>query len=423
MIAFDDEIIKIIIWFLYAVGLYFSLFWLYSLLFDSKAQKKRKKKTWPAVTVILPMYNEENTVEPSLDSVYALDYPKDKLKVICVNDGSKDNTLSILKKLKEKYDFTLINQKNQGKYMALNNAIKIIKTPYFACLDADSFVEPDSLRNIIDDFHDSSVVAVMPIMKVNNPRNLLQRIQWFEYILNIFYKYIMGKLDCIHVTPGPFTTYRTDIVKKVGGFHQGHLTEDLEMALRLQDNHYKIKQSVDSTVYTNVPATIKAFVSQRTRWYQGTMYNVKDYKHFLFNRKYGDFGLFQMPLVALSGIFTLVGALIFFYIMYQDTFAQIKRMYLTHFDFGTYLKNFGLHFSFLDMNWQVMFTSFILFFILSLIIYLSFEYVNEKISIFKNIKYFIMFLVYLFGYNFLLAYVWLIVVINLTFRRTTTWVK
>ncbi|NIA04097.1 MAG: glycosyltransferase [Nitrospiraceae bacterium] len=423
MVAIDELVIKIIIWALYAIGIFFSLFWLYSLLLDPKPDKKKKVKKWPKVTVILPMYNEEKSVEKSIESVFSLDYPKNKLKVICVNDGSSDNTLSILEKLRKKYDFTIINQKNQGKFMALNNALKITDTPFFACLDADSYVQANSLKQLIKDFNDESVVAVMPIMKVYKPKNLLQRIQWFEYIINIFYKYIMGRMDCIHVTPGPFTVYRADIVKKLGGFKKGHLTEDLEMALRLQSNHYKIKQNVEAVVYTDAPETYKQFISQRVRWYGGTMYNVKDYKHLLFNPKYGDFGLFQMPLVALSGIFTLIGVIVFIYIFSKDTFFRIKRMYLTHFDFGTYIKSYHFNFSLLDMNWQVLFTSFVMFFVFFLIIYLSFEYVHERFSVFKNIKYLIMFILYIFGYNFLLAYVWFVVIIKIIFKRTTHWTK
>ncbi len=423
MIPIDEQIAKVIIWFLYIVGLYFSLFWLYSLIFDEKKYVRKKISKWPGVTVIIPCYNEEKTIEKTLECVFNLDYPKEKLKVICVNDGSKDNTLKILKKLKKKYNFTLIDQENQGKYMALNNALKIVKTKYFSCLDADSYVEKDSLKKLIEEFDSKEVVAVMPVMKVHNPQNIIQRVQWFEYILNIFYKYIMGKLDCIHVTPGPFSTYRTEVVKKLGGFRKGHLTEDLEMALRLQDNHYRLKQSVTAVVHTNSPNNLKSFINQRTRWYQGTLLNVKDYKHFLFNRKYGDFGFFQMPLVAITGILTLIGVLVVVYLFLKGIYFNIKRMYLTNFDFATYLKDLRFNFSILDLDWQVLFTSFFLFFILFNVIFLAFNYVNERTSIFKNFKYFLMFLYYLFVYKFIMALIWFRVLKRIIFNKDTKWLK
>ncbi|MCA9496433.1 MAG: glycosyltransferase family 2 protein [Nanoarchaeota archaeon] len=422
-VAIDEQVAKVIIWILYFVGLYFSFFWLSVLIFDPKDNSKKKRKVWPEVTVILPMYNEQKHVEWTLDSVYNLDYPKNKLKVICVNDGSTDNTLKILKKLNQKYDFKLINKKNGGKHTALNEALKVTKTPYFACLDVDCYVESNALKNIIEEFDTKDVASVMPIMKVNNPENILQRVQWLEYIMNIFYKYIMGKLDCIHVTPGPFATYRTKIVQDLGGFRKGHMTEDLEMALRLQNNHYILKQTLNSVVYTASPKTTKAFISQRTRWYQGTLLNVMDYKHFLFNRKYGEFGMYHMPLVAITGILALVGVLTMIYLFLKEMYFTIKRMYLTHFDFWTYITNYKWNTGWLDFDYQVMFSSLVLFMLIFIIIYLSFAGTREKTSLLRNFKYFFMFLYYFFVYKFVMGYIWFKVVWKVMLKKGNKWEK
>ncbi len=421
--AIDEQIAKFIIWTLYFIGLYFSLFWLTVLIFNPKENSKRKYKKWPEVTIILPMYNEEKHIEWTLDSVFELDYPKDKLKIICVNDGSTDNTLKLLKKLNKKYNFKIIDKKNGGKHSALNKALEEIETEFFACLDADCAVEKDALKHIIEEFDHKNVASVMPIMKVYKPENILQKVQWLEYIMNIFYKYIMGKLDCIHVTPGPFSTYNTKIVKNLGGFKKGHMTEDLELALRLQDNHYKLKQSLNAIVYTASPKNIKAFVSQRTRWYQGTLLNVKDYRHFLFNKKYGEFGMYHMPLVAITGILAFIGILTVIYLFLKETYFTIKRWYLTNFDFWTYITNYRWNSGFLDFDWQVIFLSSILFLMIFIIIYLSFIGTKEKISILNNIKYFIMFIYYFFIYKFIMGYIWGKVIFRLTFKKNNKWEK
>ena len=387
VIPIDERIAKVIIWTLYFVGMYFTLFWLSVLLFNPEENTRKKRKIFPDVSIILPMYNEEESIEKTLESIYNLDYPKKKLHIYCVNDGSTDNTLKILRKLNKKYNFNLIDQENQGKYAALNHALKKINTPYFACFDADSFTDPNSLKDMIEEFDTKEVAAVMPVMKVDNPENTLQRVQWLEYILNIFYKYIMGKLDCIHVTPGPFSVYKTKYVKDLGGFKKAHLTEDLEMALRLQDHHYKLKQSLDATVYTKSPKYLKAFISQRTRWYQGTFYNIKDYKHFIFNKNYGDFGLFQIPLVGITGFLALLGVLTVIYLFIRNLFHTIKRMYLTHFDFLTYITNYHFNTTLLDLNWQTIFQSSVLMILIFILIYLSFIGTKEKINFFKSIKY------------------------------------
>lgn len=423
MASFDEQFAKVIIWTLYFIGLYFSLFWLSVLLSNPQGNSKKKRTLWPEVTVIMPMYNEEKHVEWTLNSVVNLDYPKNKLNIICVNDGSTDNTLSILKKLQKTYDFTLIDKKNGGKHTAMNQALKKISSPYFASLDVDCYVEPHSLKNMIEEFDSPRVASVMPIMKVNTPQNILQRVQWIEYTLNIFYKYLMGKLNCVHVTPGPFSIYKTKIVKEIGGFKKAHMTEDLEMALRLQDNHYDLKQSLSGVVHTASPSSTKAFVSQRTRWYQGTLLNVMDYKHFLLNRKYGDFGMFHMPLVAVTGVLALIGVLTIIYLFLKESYFTIKRMYLTNFDFVTYITNYRWNTTLLDFDYQVLFSSFILFGLIFIFIYLAMKETYEKISIFKNIKYFLMFLYYFFIYKFLLAYIWAKVLFRVTTKKSNKWDK
>lgn len=419
----DEQIAKMIIWLLYFIGVYFTVFWLSVLIFNPKENTKVKRKIWPEVTIILPMYNEEKHVEWTLDSVFSLDYPKNKLKVICVNDGSKDNTIGALKKLKSKYDFEIIDKKNGGKATAINAGLDKTKSPYFVVLDADCYVEEHSLKALIEEFDSKEIASVMPIMKVNKPQNVIQRVQWLEYLINITYKYIMGRLDCIHVVPGPFSAYKTGIVKSLGGFRHGHMTEDLEMALRLQDNHYKLKQSMSAVVHTNSPANLKAFVSQRTRWYQGTLLNVKDYKHFLFNKKYGEFGMFHMPLVTVMGILALLGVLTFLYLGLKNLFFTFKRWYLTNFDIITYITNLEWNLTLIDFSWNTIFMTLFMFLIVFSMVYLAFASTRERISVFSRFKFTTMFLYYFVIYNILMGYIWGKVLFKLILRKANKWEK
>jgi biofilm PGA synthesis N-glycosyltransferase PgaC len=419
----DEQIIRIIVWILSFIGLYFSIFWTIILFSENQPNSKKKYSVWPSVSIIVPMYNEEDTIEETLDSLFALDYPKDKLKIICVNDGSKDKTIDVCKKLQKKYNFILINQKNQGKYMAMNNALKYVDTEFFACFDADTTTDRDSLKSLIEEFDTKEVAATMPVMKVYKPENILQRVQWLEYILNIFYKYIMGKLDCIHVTPGPFSTYRTKYVKELGGFKKGHLTEDLEMALRLQDKHYKLKQCMDAVVYTKSPKSVKAFVSQRTRWYHGTVLNVVDYKHFLFNKKYGDFGFFHIPLVAIGGLMSILGVSTVVYVFIKQLYHTIKAWYLTNFDFWTYISTWKWNSGLLDFNYEVMYLTCVFFIFIFTMIYLSFIGTKEHVSVLRSFKYLVMFVYYFFLYRFLMAYIWVKVFFKVISQSANSWDK
>ena len=75
----------------------------------------------------------------------------------------------------------------------------------------------------------------------------------------------MSTLNCVHVTPGPFSLYKTKVLVELGGYDEKNLTEDLEIALRIQKHHYKITQLLDATVGTYAPTTLRTLYHQRKR--------------------------------------------------------------------------------------------------------------------------------------------------------------
>ncbi|MEK6938933.1 MAG: glycosyltransferase family 2 protein [Nanoarchaeota archaeon] len=262
-----NEIINIILWVAYLISLYFSVFLLLVYLERKPSFRQESSSThlhkFPLVTVIIPAFNEEKTILRTLESVNNLDYPKEKLEVIVVNDGSKDDTENIVKKyIQDKPHFHLLSHPNCGKAASMNRALKLAKGEYFACLDADSFVDSFTLKKMLHMYEqdpDPQLVIITPAMKVYQPKNLLQRVQWLEYIIIILIARISSQLDCLYVAPGPFSLYRTKAILELGGFSEGHLTEDQEIAYRAQEKHYRIKQCPDGYVYTTAPKEIKPF--------------------------------------------------------------------------------------------------------------------------------------------------------------------
>ncbi|MBI2148040.1 glycosyltransferase family 2 protein, partial [Candidatus Woesearchaeota archaeon] len=306
----------VIIWIIYFCFLYFVIFWLLVLINTPLTSKKLNLTKLPLVSIGIPAYNEENTITKTIESVVGLDYPRELLEIIVVNDGSNDKTAIIVKGEIRKHKnikILLINQKNKGKGSALNAALKASKGEFFVSLDADSFIREDALKKLLPHFTDSNVAAVLPLMKIKQPKKLIEKIQWAEYMVNLFYKRLMAILDCIQVTPGPFSVYRKNILLKVGCYSEDNLTEDMELTLRLQKHHYDIKQIADTEVYTVPPKTLKAFFKQRNRWYKGTLINAYKYKNMAFNKNYGDFGIIQMPRLLAEG-FLAVSA--FFIVTY-----------------------------------------------------------------------------------------------------------
>ncbi|MCD4740368.1 glycosyltransferase family 2 protein [archaeon] len=252
-----------------------------------------KPKNYPSLTIMVPAYNASKTILKSLEHVKALKYPK-PFDIVVIEDGSKDDTYE---KIKNIPGIRIIrNKKNKGKAESLNQAIKILKTDLIANIDSDTYPEPETLKNMVGYFNDPKVGAVTTLIVPENPKGFLRRIQEFEYYVAFgFWHKSISTLDSLYVTPGPMSIYRTDALRDVGGFEKGNITEDLEIALALQEKRWKIKCSVNSKVKTEIPGDIIGYIKQRTRWYRGKFYNTIKYKHLLFRREYGHFGMFVFP--------------------------------------------------------------------------------------------------------------------------------
>lgn len=271
----------------------------------------------PSVAVIVPCYNEAGTVGATCDSLLALDYPKEKLEVILVNDGSTDGTRDAMARFATHPLVRIIHKENGGKHTALNVGIAATTAELVGCLDADSFVEPDALREIVPCFAHANVAAATAAMSVHRPKNLLQHMQNAEYIFGITLRHAVASVNGLYVTPGPFSFYRRSVIGKVGGFRRGHQTEDMEMALRLQHAGYEIENAPRARVYTKSPDTVFKLIKQRTRWTTGFLRNILgEYRGLVGNTRYGALGVLMLP-TALMAIGS--GMMLFFLMLFTFT--------------------------------------------------------------------------------------------------------
>ncbi len=299
------------------LAVFFEVFLLVTFLSEPARERRSRARSTetPKVAVVVPCWNEQNTIQGTVESLLALDYPADKLEIVLVDDGSTDNTAAVMDSYAHYPQVTVIHKENGGKHTAMNLGIeKAEDAVYVGCLDADSYVAPDALREVIAYFEDPKVAAVTAAMSVWSPRTLLERMQHADYVHGITLRHVISSLNGLYVTPGPFSFYRRDIVREVGGFKKGHNTEDLEMALRLQNEGYILENAPRARVYTKTPKTVRGLVKQRTRWTTGFLRNVfYDYRHMIGSSKYGTLGLLILPLGLLANISGIImfGVIIF----------------------------------------------------------------------------------------------------------------
>jgi peptidoglycan-N-acetylglucosamine deacetylase len=292
------------------IAMYAQVFLLLAFFQKKKEIKETSVKTlhadFPGVTILVPCWNEGKTIEKTMESLFALDYPKDKLFIKVINDGSTDDTWEKMQQYKDVPNVELYTKENGGKHTAMNMGIEMTTTEFVGCLDADAFVEPDALKKIMSHFADPLAMSVVPSVLVHDPKSIFQKAQKAEYDMGVFVKKILGLMDGIHVTPGPFSIYRKKVFTDLGMYKKAHSTEDMEIAYRMQVNGYRILHCHDAYVHTVTPRTFTTLYKQRLRWMYGFINNTIDYRKYLLRPKYGTFALFTVP----TGAVTLVAPLI-----------------------------------------------------------------------------------------------------------------
>lgn len=333
--------------FIYSVvvfGLYTTIFFLLTI-FENRHHLYRPKleKDFPSVSILVPCYNEEKSIAQTIESLLALDYPHDKLEILVIDDGSKDKTFDIAKPFEKQGPVKVYHKENGGKYTALNYGLARVQSEFVGTLDADSFVDSQSLKIMLPFFSGVNVQAVTSSMKIYQPKTVLQYLQNIEYTFGIFLRKTLSFMGSIKVTPGPLTIFRRSVFEKIGYYRSAHQTEDLEIGFRLQSYNFQIENAVDAHVYTVAPASFKPLYKQRVRWYQGLLRNGWDYRR-LINYKHGNLGLFILPATYL-GIFSLFS--ISFLVLYQIIsvlFNSLTSWAAIGFDISQFQFNFNWFF-------------------------------------------------------------------------------
>lgn len=305
------------------IAIYFEVFLLLTFL-SAHGRKSRARPLathTPSVAIIVPCWNEETTIAGTVHSLLALDYAPDRLQIILVDDGSTDGTPEAMAKFDSEPRVHILRKENGGKHTAINAGIaKAREADIIGCLDADSFVAPGALREMIAYFDDPKVGAVTPAMSVFNPRTMLERMQNAEYIFGIGWRHALALVNGIFVTPGPFSMYRKSVVDELGGFRYAHQAEDMEMALRMQRHGWHIENAPKARVYTKVPRNVFKLIKQRTRWTTGFLRNVLlDYHDLVGNPKHKVLGLMVLPF----GFLAVSGGIILFCVAMYMTASQL----------------------------------------------------------------------------------------------------
>jgi len=284
-----------------------------------------KVRHFPSVSVLIPAHNEESCIKSVIDNLKKLNYPKNKLEIIVIDDGSIDRTAEIAKSA----GVRVISKKQGGKGSALNAGLRLARGEIVACIDADSYPRKNSIVESVPYFDDKDVAAVTTRIFPKNQKRILERFQSVEYAMIAWSRKLFEYVEGVYVTPGPLSFYRKAVVKSLGGFDEKNMTEDIEIAWRILDNGYKIKMS-PAEAYTNVPWKLKKWWRQRLRWNIGGMQTFFKYRGSMFKKGSRSFGYFIVPFFMISYVLSLLALSLFLYLIYLWLFNNAAYFFTAY---------------------------------------------------------------------------------------------
>ena len=319
------------------------------------------------VSILVPAYNESVTIVDSVNSLLALDYRL--YEIIVVDDGSEDDTAQ---KLIDAFDMKIINRpinreleckpeeaiyeniirgvsivlickQNGGKGDALNMGINACRHPYFVCMDADSKLSKNALKEIVEPiFEDDKVVAVGGVILISQcvdmedgkavsyrlPSNLLVCMQAVEYARSFLAgRILMDSFNGNLIISGAFGLFKKSTVVGAGGYSSDNLGEDMELVLKLHgycrnnDIKYRICYQPSAICMTQAPTTFRDLRGQRRRWHIGLLQSMIVHRRVMLNFRFGLVSFFSYlyyllyelmaPIIELFGVLTIILAFYF----------------------------------------------------------------------------------------------------------------
>jgi hyaluronan synthase len=316
----------------------------------------------PPIAIVMPSFNEEDAIGDSLRSLLALEYPREKLELIAVNDGSTDDTLVEMERVAAEsagrvrvIDFP----ENRGKRAAMAAGIRASVAEVIVFVDSDSVVEPGALRKLVQPLADPRIGAVCGHANVLNLReSWLTRMQAVRYFVAFrVVKAAESVFNAVTCCSGCFSAYRREAILPRMEWWENQRFLGVESTFGddrsltncvLRD--WRVVYEKRAVSHTIVPVTFRAFVTQQTRWKRSWTRESLLVARFIW-RKHPVAALFTylsivlpliapvaavhaivwgplthggtLPLVYLAGIYSLAMVYSLYYVLFQDEYSLV----------------------------------------------------------------------------------------------------
>ena len=294
----------ILIWFMIGYQFILSVYGYINFIKSMKEKKLVDQQTFefPSCTILIPAHNEEKVIGQTIEAMLNLKYPTDRLKIMVINDGSKDSTKEIIEHYASQDSRVVLfdvpkGQGGKGKSRALNLGVKQVKSDIIAIYDADNTPDPMAIHYLVAQLISSKELGCVigKFRTVNKNKNLLTS---FINIETLSFQSMLQagrwQMHKIATLPGTnFVMWRW-LIEDLGGWDEEALTEDSELSIRIYEMGYKIKFIPYAITYEQEPETWKVWMKQRVRWVRGNNYVISKFMKLIphFKNKRLRFDLF-----------------------------------------------------------------------------------------------------------------------------------
>lgn len=232
-------------------------------------------KDLPVISIMIPAKNEESTIGTCLESLAKTKYPKNKLDIMVIVDGSTDKTVEIASKYKP--DVRVIELETQTcKAAALNKSLKFAKGDIIGIYDSDCIVEPNCISIIAKRFSNKKIDGVSGTLLSYNKESLITKALSIETTFISFVQHLIHRAGKSPMFMGKNMFIRKNILMDLGGFDEHSFSEDASLSIKMWKNHQKIAFESGAITRHEEPATFKSFISQRRRWSRGMVRATKN---------------------------------------------------------------------------------------------------------------------------------------------------
>jgi len=240
----------------------------------------------PTVTIVVPLFNEGRSIYDTIMCFFALDYPKDKLSVIVVDDCSTDDSCEWAVKAAARCGNVTVlrNAHNMGKRKGINAAVRRATSEMIVSVDSDVLIDKGALKALMARFTSPQIAAVGGRIHVSNANdNWLSRLQTIKYYFGQEHlKNLERSMESVLCLSGCLTAYRRHVLLELEPILENRnicgvpikYGEDRFLTRQIVKAGYRTLMTMDAICYTKVPTTLSGYFNQQLRWKRS---NIVDY--------------------------------------------------------------------------------------------------------------------------------------------------